>query len=94
MGIFIKSEKIQFSKIRRIPFLPRIGIVVELGDKRLAYKYVPVIETIVNLLDGPLTLSRLKNIVKNQFAELQFPSHKEKTTFDTTAKSHFPVLKE
>lgn len=93
MGLFFKKEEIKASKIKRIPFLPRVGIVVEFGNKRFAYKYVPVMETILNLIDGPITLSRFKTVMRNQFGELQFPTFKEKTVYDTTAKSHVPAQK-
>ena len=86
MTLFIKVQKKKDTVLRKIPWLPRIGIYFDAFGYELVAKHVPTIETALNLLDRGLKRSHLKNITKEQFEEIQFPKKIVKRVIKTTAK--------
>src|SRR4051794_4960566 len=57
MATQIHWSAAQLTSTRKIPFLPRLGLIVDFGTRRFFIKHVPVLEPLANLLDG---LSRAK----------------------------------
>jgi hypothetical protein len=71
MALFFDVQKSKKSKVRRLGFLPRIGITLDFGGKSLRYKQAPILETVFNaIIQGP-SKKTLTQIVKNQFKEIK-----------------------
>ena len=82
-----KVERLRPTKTRKIPFLPRLGFVVELGGRRFSYRQVPLIETILNLMERGPSFSNLQKIVLEQLYEVNLPSRSSKKTVNVRAKT-------
>ena len=92
MAIFFRAERIPKTKLKRLPMLPRIGIVFDFAGKRYSYKYVSVVDTIASVVsDGPITLSNFKKVIKAQFEEIEFPPITDGIVVETTAKNFISV---
>lgn len=94
MAFIFKAEKMPSPQKNRLPFLPRIGVVVDFGGTKYSYKYVSVLETMASIVtDGPITLSKFKKIITMQFKEIEFPDASTPQVVETTAKSRGTVTK-
>jgi hypothetical protein len=49
MSNSISFEKAPKSESRSLPFLPRIGFVFDVGGRRLSFRNVPLLETLLNM---------------------------------------------
>lgn len=93
----LSIEKKSPTSTRKIPFLPRIGVYVDFAGYELYFKQVPFLESMLNLWEEgheallrqgkPLSVSRLRSIVKQQFSEIKFPLIKFTKSIDTTFRS-------
>lgn len=66
----IKSEP---SKSRKLPFLPRVGLVVDAFGLQFVFKGVPLAETFLSARERGLTLANLRKAAEDQLAEVTFP---------------------
>ena len=82
-----KIERLKPTKTRKLPLLPRLGIVVELGGRRFSYRQVPLFETLVNLMERGPSFSNLQKIVMEQLYEVNLPSRTSRKTVKVRAKT-------
>ena len=88
MGTLFSIEKKPDSKLRKIPFLPRIGIYIDVAGYEIVFKKAPILEALFNLLEGGgLKMRNIKNISKQQLSEIQFPSFKKLRVVNTSART-------
>jgi hypothetical protein len=71
-------EKTKRTKTRKLPLLPRFGVVVEIGGRQFAYRQVPITETLLNLRERGFTMQNFVKIAAEQLAEIKFPKLKMK----------------
>lgn len=71
---------------RSVPFLPRIGIYVDFGNRLLAIRAVPVIETIVNCISRGIGPAKAGKVVEEQCEEINFPDFERQSVIDVIAK--------
>ena len=77
MAHLIKLVKVEPSKLRRLPFLPRIGLSVELGGLQLVMKHTPPLETLLNLRERGFSWKNLSKLMVDELDEIRFPSLKQ-----------------
>jgi hypothetical protein len=72
MANTLRVEKSDPSETRRLPFLPRIGIVVDVAGRRLTYRHVPLLEIVMNLRarGERLSLSSLRETAGTMWREI------------------------
>ena len=85
-SLFYKSKK-KNDKTRKIPWLPRIGLYVDIGGYELMFKKVPAMETLLNVLERGMTYAQLKRVEREQFSEISFPKVKKSKVYQTTART-------
>ena len=67
-------EKSEPSKTRRLPFLPRIGLFIDIAGRQITYRQVPITETLLNLRDVGFSMANLMKVAAKQFNEIKFPN--------------------
>ena len=60
---------------------------MELGGRRFSYRQVPLIETIMNLVERGPSFSNLQKIVLEQLYEVNLPSRTNRKTVKVRAKT-------
>ena len=78
MAIDFSFNKVKKTKTRKLSILPRIGFSVEFAGKRLTYKHVPFLETILNTKRRDFTLKRMGEVSNNQLQEVALNTSTEK----------------
>lgn len=73
MSISISVEKARKSRVKRLSFLPRFGFYMDFGGRQLAYRQVPVLETLFNLRSRRLPGKDFFDIVIQQLREVDMP---------------------
>ena len=86
-----RSDK---SRSRKLPFLPRIGIVIDFGGRQFSFRHAPLVETLWNLLERGPNRSNLEKIVTEQLYEISLPSLVRKKTVDVKARTIHVQAKE
>ena len=86
-----RSEK---SRSRKLPFLPRIGLVIDFGGRRFSFRHAPLLETLLNLLERGANRSNLQKIVTEQLYEISLPSLSRKKTVNVKARTIHMQTKE
>lgn len=71
MAISLCVKKSRESKIRRLSFLPRIGVSIDFAGKKYAYKQAPLLEAVVNLFDRGFSMKNLMEVAKDQLGEIE-----------------------
>jgi hypothetical protein len=66
-------EKSKRTKTRKLPFLPRFGFIVEIGGRQIAYRQVPLTETLLNLRERGFSMKNLVKVAMEQINEVKFP---------------------
>jgi hypothetical protein len=69
-----KSKK---SSLKRLPFLPRIGVVVDIGGRQFVYRQAPILETLLNMKKTGFSLKNLVDVSFKQLREINIPSQKK-----------------
>ncbi|NRA64609.1 MAG: hypothetical protein HRU19_09010 [Pseudobacteriovorax sp.] len=82
-----RVERSKKTKTRKFPLLPRIGIVVDIGGRRLSYRQAPVLETLVNLWERGPTRANFDKIIAEQLYEIALPSISRRKTVNVKAKT-------
>jgi len=80
MANMFSVTKAERSRLRRLAFLPRIGVVVEVAGRRFSYKQAPLLETLLNLKDRGFSVTNLVTLAKEQLAEIAFPYERKGAT--------------
>ena len=79
-------QKRKPSPTRKLPYLPRIGLYVDFGARELTLKYVPLLESLLNVAEQPkVTVAAFSRVVKQQIGEVAFPKLKRQKTIDVRA---------
>lgn len=81
------SEKVKPTPTRKTPFLPRIGLTVDFAGRRFCYRYVPLFETLANLLETRPSLSALQRLLREQFGEVRLSDKPSDQTVDVKART-------
>ncbi len=73
MTTMLRLLKAESTKLRRVKFLPRIGLTIDLGGRILVFKSTPALETFLNLKDRGLALKNLAKLAIDEMDEIRFP---------------------
>ncbi len=76
MASQISLEKAKPSNLKRLTFLPRIGITVDFAGKQFIYRQAPIVETLVNLIDRGFNFKNLINVSVEQLNEINLSAVK------------------
>jgi hypothetical protein len=79
MAISFTVSKAERTKLRRMPFLPRLGFTVEVAGRQFTIKNAPMVETFLNWRDIGFTVANFKKIAFEEWNEINFPSKKAQT---------------
>ena len=71
-----KSER---SRLRRFPFLPRVGFTVDIGGRQFTLKTAPLLETLLNWRDLGFTVANFRKVTADELSEIGFPNRKAQT---------------
>lgn len=73
MASMLRLLKAETTKLRRVKFLPRVGLTVELGGRVLVFKHTPALETLLNLKARGFSLKNLSKLAIEELEEIRFP---------------------
>ena len=74
MAYTLHFQKVERTKLRRLPFLPRFGITIDTFGRQLTIKQVPLLETLLNLRDRGFNLGNFRRLAKEEWDEIRFPT--------------------
>ncbi len=74
MANMIKVLKSEKSQNRKLPFLPRVGLVVDAFGRQFVFKGVPFAETFIVARERGFSLATLKKVAEEQLSEVGFPA--------------------
>lgn len=77
MSILLRLQRRKPSTSRKLPILPRFGFYLDIAGYEMTYKQVPILESVINLIERGWPPSQLYKIYKEQLAEIQFPIFKK-----------------
>jgi len=83
MAYVFTSRPSKKSKLRRLSFLPRIGLTVDFAGTQYGYFQVPITELLFNMLGREITLANVISVSHQQIKELDLPNkptRKKKTS--------------
>lgn len=72
MATMFSMKKTERSKTRRLPLLPRVGLVVDVAGRTFTFKYASLLETAMNVRDRGLPLSAFRKVLTEELAEIKF----------------------
>lgn len=70
MATSISIEKSKPSKLRRLPFLPRLGFTVDFAGVELSYRQAPILEALFNMKDRGISVEKLLEVSTEQLREI------------------------
>lgn len=82
-----RIERSSKTRTRKLPLLPRIGVVVDIGGRRISYRQAPMLETLINLLERGASRSNFDKIIAEQLYEIALPSLIKRKTVDVKAET-------
>ncbi len=82
-----KVERSSRTSTRKLPFLPRFGIVVDFAGRRWSFKQVPFTETLLNVLERGLSVRNFKAVIREQIQEINFPFKAKRQTVNVSART-------
>lgn len=85
--MFFELKKKKNSHIRKFPFLPRLGIYIDVAGYEFIFKQVSLLEAMANLPERGFLASQVKKIIKEQLEEVHFPKKEKSKVVNTTARS-------
>lgn len=101
IGLNIKEAK--KSAVRRLSYLPRLGVTVDFAGKKFEYRYAPISELLYNLCHDGFSSENFKRIVVSQFSETNLETkdfqelvaevEKVKEAAESTATTEKPAAK-
>lgn len=74
MANMFSVTKTESSRLRKLPLLPRFGIMVDVAGLRFTYKHAPLLETVLNARERGLSVTNLLKVAREQLAEIDFPA--------------------
>lgn len=66
-------NKISKSKTRKLPFLPRIGLTFEIGNRQIVFRSAPLLETFLNVWQRGLSPKNLMDVGLEELSEINLP---------------------
>ena len=87
MPLMFHIQKKKPSASRTLPFLPRLGIYLDIAGYELVFKSTPFLEAVIELVEKGLPPSQLQKIAKKHLAEIQFPLLKKSSVVETTFRN-------
>ena len=66
----VRCTKAKPSKMRRLSFLPRIGLSVEIAGREFQLKRAPILETVLNTIERGVSLRSFKEVARAQLDEI------------------------
>lgn len=73
MGNSICIQKTKPSKLKRLAFLPRMAVTVDIAGRQFTYRQAPLAETLLNLWGTRPSVERLIRISHQQLSEITLP---------------------
>ena len=88
MSNLFTVHKSESSKLRKLPFLPRLGVTVDVAGRQFTFRHVPTLETFLNWRERGFSLRNLANLSREELSEVRLPALKPLLTAikDLTAK--------
>jgi hypothetical protein len=77
MAYVITSRPSKKSKLRRLSFLPRIGLTIDFAGKQYGYFQVPIAELLLNMIGRDFTMANIISVSHQQIKELELPNRPE-----------------
>ncbi len=75
MSNMICVEKSKPSSLKRLKFLPRVGLVIDFAGQEITYRQAPLLETLVNLRKRGFSMKNLMEVALTQFSEINLKKH-------------------
>lgn len=76
MSNILCVEKSKPSSLKRLRFLPRIGLVLDIGGREITYRQAPILEALYNLRGKGFSLKNLLEVSFLQLKEINLPEQK------------------
>ncbi len=73
MATSLIFQKLEKSKFRRVPFIPRVGVTVDWLGYQAAFRHSPILETLINLADKEFSVDNLKSVWRSELDDIRFP---------------------
>lgn len=73
MASMLRVLKAESAKLRRVKFLPRIGLTVEIAGRQLVFKHTPTLETLLNFRDRGYNFKAMSKLAAEELEEIRFP---------------------
>ncbi len=70
-------NKIKPSKTRRVPFLPRIGLTFEIGNRQVVFRSAPLLETFLNVWRRGFSQKTMMEVGMEELSEINLPKIKK-----------------
>lgn len=80
MASEIQINKSKKSKTRKLPFLPRIGLYIDVAGYEVFIKNAPLGETLWNLYERGFSTTNLTKVAREQLKEIKMGQARTKTT--------------
>lgn len=88
LGLFYEIGRLKKqSKTRKLPYLPRLGLVIDFAGYELTLKFAPFLEAVLSLPERGFSSQNLTDITAEQFDEIAFHSKDSQAVINTSAKS-------
>ena len=87
-------QKKAASRLRKLLWLPRIGIYVDVLGYEFTLKKVPYLEAFWNVAQTKISPANFRRILKEQLAEVQFARKREVETVNASHRTLFAETKE
>jgi hypothetical protein len=69
-------QKVERSKLRKLPMLPRFAVTVEFAGRQFIFKQAPFLETLLNVKDRGFSLKNLLKVAAEELDEIRLPAGK------------------
>lgn len=77
MSLQFSSEKAQKTPTRKLRFLPRLAVVVDIAGRQFTFKQIPVLETIANMKRKDFSFKNFSTISKQILNEISIGEGKK-----------------
>jgi hypothetical protein len=70
----LEMHKSKRTATRKLPFLPRVGLTVDFAGRHFAFRYAPMLETLMNVRERGFSVKNALSVLRAQLDEVGFPS--------------------
>lgn len=85
MASLFQIRKKKPGPTRKLSWLPRVGLYLDIAGYEISYKYAPVMEAVIHILEKGLSPRLIEKISREQLKEIRFPKPNKEKTIETTA---------